>query len=453
MLNKSMAISAENIDSLTITPVKSFKGELTVPGDKSISHRAVMLGSIAEGETHITGLLESDDTRATIAAFRLMGIEIEDGGDGDLLITGRGLRGLTQPASQIDCANSGTTARLLTGLLAPQGFTSRLTGDASLTKRPMKRVIEPLSMMGAEITGTTGPGGPGDEVTLPLTIKGSPLKGITYKTPVASAQLKSALLLAALYAEGRTIIDEPALSRDHTERMLRRFGYDVGVNDLGTGVTIDGKGSLKGCSIDVPGDISSAAFFMVAAAITSGSEILIKNVCINPTRCGIISILQRMGASIELLSASDDTEPVADIRVESSKLRGIEIDGLELLSAIDEFPILCVAASFAEGVTTITGAGELRVKESDRISAMAEALASVGVKVEELPEGIVVHGMDAGMKEIKGGTVQSRSDHRVAMAMAMAGLGSSEGVTIEGPGCVNVSFPGFFELIDELAIR
>ena len=446
-----MAISAENIDSLTITPVKFFKGELTVPGDKSISHRAVMLGSIAEGETRVTGLLESEDTRATIAAFRQMGIEMEGGGDGDLLITGRGLRGLTQPASQIDCGNSGTTARLLTGLLAPQGFTSRLTGDASLTKRPMKRVIEPLSMMGAEITGTTGPGGPGGELTLPLTIKGSPLKGITYKTPVASAQLKSALLLAALYAEGRTIIDEPALSRDHTERMLRRFGYDIGVT--GTSVTIQGGGRLKGSSIDVPGDISSAAFFMVAAAITKGSEILIKNVCINPTRCGIIKILERMGASIELLSISDDTEPVADIRVESSKLRGIEIDGLELLSAIDEFPILCVAASFAEGLTTITGAGELRVKESDRISAMACALSAVGVKVEELPEGIVVHGMDAGMKEIKGGTVQSRSDHRVAMAMAVAGLASAEGVTIEGPGCVNVSFPGFFELIDELAKR
>ena len=446
-----MPISAENIDSLTVTPVKSIKGELTVPGDKSISHRAVMLGSIAEGSTHITGLLESEDTRSTIAAFRQMGIEMEGPSDGCLTITGKGLGGLTQPPSQIDCGNSGTTARLLTGLLAPQGFTSRLTGDASLRGRPMKRVVEPLSMMGADIIGTGGPGG---EVMLPLTIKGSPLKAITYKTPVASAQLKSALLLAGIYAEGRTIINEPALSRDHTERMLQHFGYDISVT--GTSVTIDGKGSLKGRSLDVPGDISSAAFFMVAAAITRGSEILIKNVCINPTRCGIIKILKRMGASIELQKTGDNDdndEPRADIRVESSKLRGIEIDGSELLPAIDEFPILCVAASFAKGVTTITGAGELRVKESDRISAMADDLGAVGVKVEELPEGIVIHGMDAGVKEVKGGTVQSRSDHRVAMAMAVAGLGSAEGVTIEDPGCVAVSFPGFFELLIELAKR
>ncbi|MEE9614386.1 MAG: 3-phosphoshikimate 1-carboxyvinyltransferase [Thermodesulfobacteriota bacterium] len=437
--------------SVIVPPANGILDEVVVPGDKSISHRAVILGSIAEGTTNVFNFLEGEDNLSTIGAFRSMGVEIEvEGHDqrsiskpGRVTIKGVGLHGLKEPGSVIDAGNSGTTARLLLGLLSAQNFSSVITGDDSLRKRPMKRVVEPLKIMGASITG----GGGGEY--LPLDITGSPLKGISYASPVASAQVKSALLLAGLYGEGETVVEEPGKSRDHTERMLKLFGADVRTEGTRTGISK--ATSLKGCNISVPGDISSAAFLMAGALVTQGSEIIIKRVGVNPTRTGIIEVLRKMGATVELLHPDEISgEPVANILVRSSPLTGVEVSGEELLRAIDEFPVICALAAFAEGTTTITGAAELRVKESDRISAMAGALSAVGVKVEELPDGIKIKGMGG---KVLGGTVESRGDHRVAMAMSVVGLGSIEGVTIAGAGCVDVSFPGFFDLLGEVARR
>lgn len=424
-------------------PGKGMRGEITVPGDKSISHRAVMLGSIAEGPTEISGFLEGEDNLSTIEAFRLMGVRIERDG-GRVSVEGRGLEGLSEPEDVINAGNSGTTTRLLLGLLAGRPFFSAITGDASLRKRPMKRVVDPLRMMGASISGRK------DGSLLPLAVSGGRLNGIEYRTPVASAQLKSALLLAGLSAGGETVIEEPEKSRDHTERMLGLFGADIRTS--GNSVSIKSTNRLRGCKIIVPGDISSAAFFLAGAALAPESELLIRQVGINPTRVGIIDILRKMGGSIEVHGGSEASgEPVGDILVRGTRLRGADISGTELLPAIDEFPILCVAAAFAEGTTTISGAAELRVKESDRIAAMSECLSAIGVRNTETEDGMVIEG--TGGKRAAGGSVKSRGDHRVAMAMAIAALMTEGGVSMEGAGCVDVSFPGFFELLERTRVE
>ncbi len=420
-------------------PAKGLRGEITVPGDKSISHRSVILGSIAEGRTEITGFLEGEDNLSTIAAFTLMGVNIQRNGS-SVIVDGSGLDGLKEPEDVINAGNSGTTTRLLLGLLAGRPFFSVITGDDSLRKRPMKRVVEPLSMMGASIAGRKS------SSVLPLAISGKRLKAITYRTPVASAQLKSAILLAGLSADGQTIVEEPEKSRDHTERMLRLFGANVKTS--GNSASVSSTNRLTGCKITVPGDISSAAFFMAGAAFTPGSELLIRDVGINPTRVGIIDILKKMGGSIELTGQRESSgEPVSDILVRGSSLKGVDIRGSELLPAIDEFPIICAAAAFAEGTTRISGAKELRVKESDRIAVMSESLTAIGINNTETEDGIIIEGLGTG--KAKGGIIKSYGDHRIAMAMAMAALRTESGVEIEGAASVDVSFPGFFKLLSQ----
>ncbi len=431
--------------TVTIKKSTHLSGTVTVPGDKSISHRAVIFGAIAEGITKVTGFLPGEDNFSTIKAFMAMGVDIKEDSPTELTIQGKGLRGLTEPANIIDAGNSGTTTRLLIGLLAAQPFTSTITGDVSLRERPMMRVVEPLRKMGAVIDGRD------EGRLLPLTIKGGELKAIDHKSPVASAQLKSCLLIAGLYAEGTTTVTEPMKSRDHTERMLWAFG--VGVDVDGNSVSIGKERRLKGTTINVPGDISSAAFFIVGAIITKGSKLRINNVGLNPTRIGIIDILKKMGASIEVVNQKNAKEPAGDLIVRSCDLKGIDIDGAELLPAIDEFPIICVAAAFAKGTTRITGAGELRVKESDRIFAMARALEALDVEVEEEDNGIIIVGSADSEGLIRGGSVGSSGDHRIAMAMAIAGLASREGVEIRGPECVDVSYPGFFKDLKRMSRR
>ncbi|MEK7773332.1 MAG: 3-phosphoshikimate 1-carboxyvinyltransferase, partial [Deltaproteobacteria bacterium] len=412
-------------------------------GDKSISHRSVIIGSIAEGVTEIDGFLGGEDNLATIDAFRLMGVDIARTGESIVRVEGRGMRSLKEPEDVIDAGNSGTTTRLLMGLLSAQPFFSVLTGDASLRKRPMKRVVEPLLEMGASISGRK------DSSLLPVAVSGRRLRGISYATPVASAQLKSAILLAGIYADGETTVVEKEKSRDHTERMLKLFGADIEVK--GNSVAVRSTKELNGCKINVPGDISSAAFFMVGAMITPESELVIRGVGVNPARTGIIHILRRMGGSIELFNEREvSAEPVADIRIKSSRLNGVDIGGRELLSAIDEFPALCVAASFASGATAISGASELRVKESDRIAVMASSLNALGVGNVEKEDGIIIEGRDAG---IKGGVVESFGDHRIAMSMAIAALRSRSGIEIRGARSVDVSFPGFFNELERVKAR
>lgn len=426
--------------SVQATGAKGLKGGITVPGDKSISHRAVFFGAIAEGTTEIEGFLEGEDNWSTVEAFRAMGVKIETLGPTRVRVTGKGSSGLKEPGDVINAGNSGTTTRLLTGLLSAQPFFSVITGDESLRKRPMKRVVEPLSMMGASISGRK------NNSLLPLAISGRRLKGISYATPVASAQLKSAILLAGLHASGETTVTEPEKSRDHTERMLSLFGADIVAS--GTTVTVRSTKGLIGCKICVPGDISSAAFFMVGAMITPSSELLIKDVGVNPTRTGIIEILRKMGGSVAATNERVESgEPVADILVKTSRLKGVDISGSDLLPAIDEFPVICVAAAFAEGTTTISGASELRVKESDRVAAMAESLKAVGVRNTEKEDGIVIEGAPG---EIPGGKVESRGDHRIAMSMAIAALRSKKNIEIKGAQSVDVSFPGFFSLLESV---
>lgn len=429
------------MQSYTVKPAKAVRGEIAVPGDKSISHRSIMLGAIASGTTTVRGFLRGEDNLATLNAFRLMGVEIRDDGE-TLRIGGRGLHGLAEPFDVIDCGNSGTSIRLLTGLLAGQGFFSVLTGDQYLRKRPMKRVVEPLSLMGAAIAGREG----GSKA--PLAITGRRLAGITYNSPIASAQVKSALLLAGLYASGETTVTEPHLSRDHSERMLRHFGADIGT--FPGGVTVRGGRELTGGEIAVPGDISSSAFFMVAALIVPGSELLIRGVGVNPTRTGIIDILTAMGGSVELLDCRElSGEPVADILVRSSTLKGIEIGGDVVPRAIDEFPVVCVAAALAQGKTVIREARELRVKETDRIAAMAKNLRLAGVEVIETEDGMVIEGS----AHLKGCTVESFGDHRIAMSMLVAGLAASGPVTVSGTECIATSFPNFTALLEQVAAR
>jgi len=426
---------------LTIQPAKSIRGEITVPGDKSISHRAIMFGSIAQGVTTVRGFLRGEDNLATLNAFRAMGIVIED--DGELLrIGGKGLHGLTEPADVLDCGNSGTSMRLITGLLAGQRFFSVLTGDRYLRNRPMGRVIVPLSRMGGCILGRAG----GDKA--PLAVVGRELTGISLSSKVASAQVKSAILLAGLYAAGETEVREPHLSRDHSERMLRNFG--AAVESCEGGVRVTGGRELTGRDITVPGDISSAAFFLVAATIVPGSELLIRGVGVNPTRTGILDILAAMGADIELLDRRDASgEPVADLLVRSARLKGIEIGGDLVPRAIDEFPAICVAASLAEGRTVIRDARELRVKETDRIAAMAANLGKAGVEVDETEDGMEI----TGRERLLGCVAESRGDHRVAMSMLVAGLAAAGPVTVDDVECIATSFPDFGVLLEKVVAR
>jgi len=413
------------------------RGEISVPGDKSISHRSIMLGSLGQGKTVVHGFLQGEDNRATLNAFRAMGIVIDELEGGLLAIEGKGLHGLSEPGDVIDCGNSGTTIRLMTGLLSGQDFFSVLTGDKYLRKRPMRRVVKPLADMGACIWGRDK----GEKA--PLAISGGPLTPIEYDSPIASAQVKSAILLAGLYADGVTTVREPHLSRDHSERMLTYFGADV--RPFEGGVSISGNPRLVGREIFVPGDISSAAFFMVAALITPGSELLIRDVGMNPTRSGIVDILLAMGGDLQVLNERERSgEPVADILVRSSDLKGIEIGGGVVPRAIDEFPIVSVAAAFAEGTTVIRDAHELRVKETDRIAAMTSELTRLGASVEATEDGMVIQGGDI----LSGGEVSSHGDHRIAMSMAVAALRASAPVTIDDTECTATSFPRFWELLE-----
>ncbi|MFC0669101.1 bifunctional prephenate dehydrogenase/3-phosphoshikimate 1-carboxyvinyltransferase [Azotobacter chroococcum] len=417
------------------------RGHIRVPGDKSISHRSIMLGSLAEGTTEVEGFLEGEDALATLQAFRDMGVVIEGPHHGRVTIHGVGLHGLKAPPGPLYLGNSGTSMRLLSGLLAAQPFDTVLTGDASLSKRPMNRVAKPLREMGAEIE--TGPEG-----RPPMTIKGGrKLTGMHYQMPMASAQVKSCLLLAGLYAGGETSVGEPAPTRDHTERMLRGFGYPVKVE--GSKVTVESGHKLKATQIEVPADISSATFFLVAASIAEDSELLLEHVGINPTRTGAIEILKLMGADIVLENPREvGGEPVADIRVRSARLKGIEIP-LELVPlAIDEFPVLFVAAACAEGRTVLRGAEELRVKESDRIQVMADGLQALGVKAEPTPDGIAIEGGPIG-----GGEVYSHGDHRIAMSFGIASLRASAPIRIHDCANVATSFPNFVALAKHVGIR
>jgi 3-phosphoshikimate 1-carboxyvinyltransferase len=416
------------------SPGGRLNGRLRVPGDKSISHRSIMLGSLAEGVTEVTGFLEGEDSLATLNAFRAMGVEIEGPKAGRVVIHGVGMQGLKQPSAPLDLGNSGTSMRLLSGLMAGQGFDVTLVGDSSLSGRPMQRVTDPLGQMGAQID--TDEGG-----TAPLSIHGGrQLTGIDYKLPMASAQVKSSVLLAGLYAQGETCTTEPAPTRDHTERMLEGFGYAIRRD--GPRTCLSGGGSLRACSIDVPADISSATFFMVGACIAEGSDVTLEHVGINPTRDGVINILRLMGADIEVLNPRTvGGEPVADIRVRASRLKGIHIPEEQVPLAIDEFPALFIAAACAEGETVLTGAEELRVKESDRIQVMADGLVTLGIDAQATPDGIVIQGGSLG-----GGRVDSHGDHRIAMSFAMAALRASGEIEIDDCDNVNTSFPGFVEL-------
>lgn len=417
------------------------QGRLRVPGDKSISHRSIMLGALAEGTTEVTGFLEGEDCLATIGAFRAMGVRIDGPADGRVTVHGVGLHGLRAPDAPLYMGNSGTSMRLLAGLMAGQPFDVVMTGDASLTRRPMKRVAEPLRRMGAVIdTSATG--------TPPLRISGNPrLHAIEYTMPVASAQVKSSLLLAGLYAEGHTCVTEPAPTRDHTERMLAGFGYPV--EREGSTVCIEGGGRLRAMKIDVPADISSAAFFMVGAAIAPGSDLTLEHVGVNPTRIGVINILRAMGTDVTLGNERlAGGEPVADIRVRGSQLHGIRIPEDQVPLAIDEFPALFIAAACADGETVLTGAEELRVKESDRIQVMANGLLALGVDARPTPDGMVIRG-----GALKGGRVHSHGDHRIAMAFAMAALRANGPVIIDDCANVRTSFPNFLQLATHAGLR
>lgn len=432
-LNMSHNTPSENIVFKT-SPGGQLKGNLRVPGDKSMSHRSIMLGSLAEGTTHVSGFLTGEDCIATMNAFRQMGVEIEGPENKNVVIHGVGMHGLKPPADELDMGNSGTAMRLMSGILAGQSFDTTLVGDKSLSSRPMNRITKPLKKMGGVIE-TAAEGRP------PLHIKGgNKLHGIHYDLPVASAQVKSAVLLAGLYAEGKTSVTEPGITRDHSERMLRGFGYDVKTE--GSNMSLEGGGKLIACDIDVPADISSAAFFMVGASIAEGSDLVLKHVGINPTRTGVIDILKLMGASIEVLNKCEvGGEPVADIRIRSSQLKGIHIPEELVPLAIDEFPVLFVAAACAEGETVLTGAEELRVKESDRIQVMADGLNACGIEAKATPDGIIIQG-----GQLTSGEVDSHGDHRIAMAFSIAGLRASGEVTINDCANVNTSFPDFIGL-------
>jgi len=429
----------KSVESIIVNKNKRLRGAIYPPGDKSISHRAIIFGSLARGKSKVTNFCPGDDTLNTLKAFQSLGITIEGSGT-EYTIWGKGLKGLQEPSDIIDAGNSGTTTRLLTGLLGGQNFFSVLTGDASLRKRPMKRVTEPLRAMGAKIDGREG----GDYV--PLAIRGGNLRSITYHTPVASAQIKSAILLGGLYADGVTEVIEPVLSRDHTERMLKALGAHVETKN--TMVRVEGFSELEAFSLFVPGDISSAAFFVVGGAIIPDSEVTIRDVGINPLRTGILDVLKNMGADIKIGEIKEEGgEKRADIIVKSSLLKAVEISGELIPRTIDELPILTVAASQAEGTTIIRDAKELRVKETDRIKAMAEGLRRFGVQVEEFEDGMAI----TGPQKLKGARVSSYGDHRVAMAFIIAGLTASGETIVEDTAPIATSFPNFMELLDSLS--
>jgi 3-phosphoshikimate 1-carboxyvinyltransferase len=428
------------VKAVVVEPGRPLQGRVEVPGDKSITHRAIMLAGLARGETVVRGYLPADDCLRTVAAVRAMGrtIEaVESDGRPALRITSTGV--LREADDVIDCGNSGTSLRLLAGLVAGHPMCTVLTGDASLRRRPMGRVVEPLRAMGAHIVGR-------DEGRLaPLAVAGRGIKGIDVRLPVASAQVKSAVLLAGLAAEGRTSVTEPSPSRDHTERMLRAFGVPVRVE--GATVSVDGPAGLAAAELDVPGDLSSAAFLIAASLVVPGSELMIARVGVNPTRTGFLDIVKRMGASITVEGAREVSgEPVASLIVRTSVLRGTTVKGDLVPRAIDEFPVLCVLAAFAQGETIIDDAGELRVKESDRIHVMAEELGKLGITVEERPDGMRI----VGPQRATGARCSSHGDHRVAMALAVAALRASGPTTIDDVECVGTSFPGFFELLDRV---
>lgn len=425
-----------NYRSQKASPVK---GDITVPGDKSISHRSIMMGAIAVGTTTINGFLESEDCIATLKAFKSMGVSIEGPWDSKVVIQGVGKNGLKKPVSVIDCGNSGTTMRLMSGILAAQSFDSKLIGDQSLMQRPMERIARPLKMMGAAIS--TSEGNP------PIEIQGgTELQGVYYEIPIASAQVKSCILLAGLYADGETTVVESGMTRDHTERMLTTFSYPI--QKLENAVSITNKSELKATDIIVPGDISSAAFLIVAASIIPGSNLIIRNVGMNQTRTGIISILKEMGASIALLNKRVcGEEPVADIHVKYAELEGIDIPTQLVPLAIDEFPVIFVAAACAKGQTLLHGAKELRCKESDRIAAMVEGLQNLGVDAQALEDGAYIAG-----GELNGGHVNSHSDHRIAMAFSIAGAIAKKPVTISNCESVSTSFPGFIDLANQIGL-
>ena len=417
------------------------KGTIKVPGDKSISHRSIMLGSIADGVTKVSGFLEGEDSLATLSAFKDMGVKIERNGS-NVNINGVGKYGLKEPINSLNLGNSGTSIRLMSGLLSAQSFDSELCGDESLSKRPMGRVIEPLRLMGADISG--------NDSKPPLLIKGGKqLSSIEYTLPVASAQIKSCLLLAGLYSDGKTTIIENGISRDHTERMLKGFGYNV--TSSSNTISLMGGGSLKSCDIEVPSDISSAAFFMVAGCISENSNIVLEAVNINPTRTGVIDILRLMGGNLELLNQRLQAgELIADIKVTSSELKGIEIPENLVPLAIDEFPVLFIAASCAKGETVLTGAKELRVKESDRIQVMADGLTALGIDNEVLDDGIRIIG---GEFKEQTSSIKSHHDHRISMAFAIASVKSKFNIEIEGVDNVKTSFPNFVELANSIGMK
>ncbi len=434
-------MSSDQNVRFTVAPGGALKGRIRVAGDKSISHRSIMLGALAEGVTRVSGFLEGEDALATLRAFKAMGVTIEGPDAGRVVIRGVGMHGLKKPDGPLDLGNSGTSMRLMAGLLAGQHFEVEMVGDASLSTRPMRRVTDPLALMGAHIEST--PAG-----TPPLKIHAdSALKGIDYTLPMASAQVKSAVLLAGLYAEGKTSTTEPAPTRDHTERMLKGFGYEVERD--GATARLTGGGKLVATDIDVPADISSAAFFMVGAAIAKGSDITLEHVGINPTRTGVIDILRLMGAKIDISNEQEvGGEPVADLRIQSAPLKGIRIPEALVPLAIDEFPALFVAAACAEGETVLTGAEELRVKESDRIQVMADGLVKMGVDARPTADGIVIKG-----GEMAGAEVDSQGDHRIAMAFAMAALRAKGDVVINDCANVSTSFPDFVVLAGETGLN
>ena len=423
---------------MQINPCAPLRGEITVPGDKSISHRAVMLGALASGTTHITGFLMGEDCLSTIDCFRKMGVSI-DVSDKEVVVEGVGLHGLTAPKSELYTGNSGTTTRLLSGILAGQSFTSTMNGDASIQKRPMGRIIEPLSQMGAAITSLSGNG------CAPLRIQGRPLHGIHYTTKVASAQVKSSILLAGLYADAPTSVTEPALSRNHSELMLRFFGANV--KSEGTTAAIQPEPKLIGQKVQVPGDISSAAYFIAAGCITPDSELLIKNVGTNPTRDGILRVCRMMNADVTLLNENTDSgEPTADLLIRTSSLKGCIIEGELIPTLIDELPVIAVMACFAEGTTSIRDAAELKVKESDRIAVMTENLTAMGAKVTATNDGMIIEGG----YPLHGAVIDSHLDHRIAMSFAVAALNADGETEILGADCVNISYPAFYRDLEKI---
>lgn len=408
------------------------KGEITVPGDKSISHRGIMLGALANGTTSITNFLKGADCLSTISCFQKMGIEIEEP-ENEILVHGKGLHGLSAPKEILDAGNSGTTTRLISGILAGQNFSCDLTGDASIQKRPMKRIMTPLSMMGADITSVHNNG------CAPLHIKGAPLKGISYQSPVASAQVKSCVLFAGLYSDGKTSVTEPFLSRNHSELMLSSFGASV--QTCGTTATIEPEPVLTAQKVEVPGDISSAAFFIAAGLLIPGSELLIKNVGINPTRDGILRVCRQMGANLELLNTRTQCgEPVADILVKHSELNGTVIEGDLIPTLIDELPVIAVMAACANGETIIRNAEELKVKESNRLEIIVHHLSEMGCDITGTEDGMIIRGG----KPLHGAVLDSHLDHRIAMSFAVAGLVADGETEITNADCVNISYPGFY---------